>query len=318
VAPAATAHRVPLLDRRLVINTGKGGVGKSVTSAAMALLAARQGRRTLLIQLDAKDRISEYLGARMVDEEIREVEPNLFCVNIIPQEALREYVLLQVKLEAVYKIVFENRFVNAFLKAVPALNDLVMIGKVEYHVRETLSTGEPAWDIIIVDAPPTGHGMFFLSVPTIMAEAARTGPIRDHSLRMARLLADPARCAVNLVSLPEEMPVTEAIDADRMLRESLNITPTYQIINRCSPSGIEPGDEELLGKLTNEYWKGNPTSVALKSFKDEISLTKRRREHAAFLEDHLETPILHMPDLSTMRFGRDETLELADHLETLL
>ena len=284
----------------------------------MALLAARQGKRTLLIQLDAKDRISEYLGTRMVDEEIREVEPNLFCVNIVPQQALKEYVLLQVKLEAVYKIVFENRFVNAFLKAVPALNDLVMIGKVEYHVRETRSSGQPRYDIVIVDAPPTGHGMFFLSVPTIMAEAARTGPIREHSLRMAQLLADPARCAVNLVSLPEEMPVTEALDADRNLRETLNIVPTYHIVNRCSCMDIESGDEEMLDRMIQDYWGGNPTQVALKAHRDEITLARRRRQHAGYLKQHLETPIIHMPELSTMRFSRDETLELADHLEGLI
>ncbi|MFC1850320.1 ArsA family ATPase [candidate division CSSED10-310 bacterium] len=306
------------MSKRLIINLGKGGVGKSVISAAMALVSARRGLRTLLVQLHAKDRISEYLETNPINENIRELQPNLFCVNIVPEAAMREYALIQVKLEVIYKVVFQNRVVKAFLNAVPALSDLVMIGKIEFHVQETLPSGEARFEVIIVDAPPTGHGLFFLSVPKVMADADQTGPIKTHALRIFELLQDPGRCAINLISLPEEMPVSEVIDASAYLEKELHIQPAMLLINRCSPIEFKPEDEETLNQMLRIDKKPRPADLVLQAFQEDISRTKQRMAHAQRLYETLALPMVSLPDLTSFRFSRAELEELAEHLEEIL
>jgi len=310
-------RRRPLFSRRLVINMGKGGVGKSAVSAAMALLAQRRGLKVLLVQLDARDRISEYLGSSPVTQEVNEVLPGLDCVNISPEAALREYVLLQVRLEAIYKLVFKNRFVSAFLKAVPALSDLVMLGKVEYHLRQTGPGGAPLYDLVIVDPPPTGHGMFFLKTPFVMADAARSGPIREHSLRMAGLLSDQARCAINLVTLPEEMPVAETIDACADLSWGLNIIPHLLLVNRYTPSPYREDEQQVIRQVLRGVTDLKREAL-LSVVGQDMDRARLRDAHVAALDAQLGMQRLCLPELVSERFGRDEVERLCAVMEEAL
>lgn len=304
-----------LLKKRLIINIGKGGVGKSALSAAIALYASRKGKKVLLVQLDAKDKISEYLGVPQITEKTREVLPNLFAVNTDPRSAMREYVLLQVRLEAIYKMVFENRFVSPFLRAVPALSDLVMLGKVEYHVNQTNPDGTPYYDCVIVDSPPTGHGMFFLSVPDVMAAAAGSGPIMTHCNRISQLLKDKNRTAVNIVTLPEEMPVSEAIDAHSYLTNKLDITPFWLVINRFMQTAFLEEDETVIASLECGYNAYDATLVALKAARAEIKRRHTRYGHVLKLIQTLDMPYLALPDLTCVRFGSLEINELCETLK---
>jgi len=304
-----------LLKKRLIINIGKGGVGKSAFSAAVALYACRKGKKVLLVQLDAKDKISEYLGVPQITDKTREVIPNLFAVNTDPRSAMREYVLLQVRLEAIYKMVFENRFVSPFLRAVPALSDLVMLGKVEYHVNQTNPDGTPYYDSVIVDSPPTGHGMFFLSVPDVMAAAAGSGPIMTHCNRISQLLKDKDRTAVNIVTLPEEMPVSEAIDAHSYLTKKLDITPFWLVINRFMQTAFLEEDEAVIASLECGYNAYDPMLVALKAARAEIKRRSTRYGHVLKLIQTLDMPYLALPDLTCVRFGALEVNELCETLK---
>src|SRR5215831_19862387 len=130
-----------LLDKRLNIVTGKGGVGKSTISAALSLLKARSGLRTLLCEINTQDRIGPLLGARSVGPATSPIDENLWGINIQPEQAMREYALMLLKLESIYSAVFENRFVRYFLRFIPSLNELVMLGKVLYHLQQKLPSG---------------------------------------------------------------------------------------------------------------------------------------------------------------------------------
>jgi anion-transporting ArsA/GET3 family ATPase len=154
----------PLLHRRLLVVTGKGGVGKSTVAAALALQLARSGRRTLLCEVNAGDRLAPLLGHAPVGPTITLVEPNLRLVDLHPAESMREYVLLKIRLERVYRAVFENRMVRYFLRFIPSLAETVMLGKVLWHVRQP--PGSPdGFQSVVVDAPATGHALTFLGVP---------------------------------------------------------------------------------------------------------------------------------------------------------
>ncbi|HEY6004931.1 MAG TPA: ArsA-related P-loop ATPase, partial [Anaeromyxobacter sp.] len=198
----------PLLDRRLVIVTGKGGVGKSTVTAALALLAARAGKRVLVCEVNAQERIAPLLGAERAGPVIREAAERVFTVNVTPHEAMREYGIMVLKFRTIYEAVFENRLVRFFLRVVPSLAELVMLGKILYEAKAE-EGGRPRWDLVLVDAPATGHAVQLLRVPSALVDTVPGGPLRQDADWMEAMLVDPARTSVAIVTLPEEMPVNE-------------------------------------------------------------------------------------------------------------
>jgi Mrp family chromosome partitioning ATPase len=209
-----------LLDRRLVVVTGKGGVGKSTISAALAVLAARRGKRVLVAEVDARERVAPMLGGRPSGPVIRPVLPGISTVNVDPRHALEEYALMVVKVRAIYQAVFENRVVRFFLRAVPSLAETLMLGKILHEARSE-EHGKPRWDLVVVDAPATGHAVQLLGTPRALLDTVPVGPLRRDAEWMQAFLSDPDRSAVALVSLPEEMPVTETAELDTQVGQGL-------------------------------------------------------------------------------------------------
>lgn len=207
-----------LLDRRLLVVTGKGGTGKSTLSAALALSASRRGKRVLVCEVTARERVSELFGKPSGGTEIHELAKNLHAVHVRPREAMREYALMILKYKTVYNAVFENRVVRYFLNAAPSLAEIVMLGKVWWHAVREEEHGSPRWDQVILDAPATGHSLTLLTVPEVFLQLVSEGPLARDMKDMQALLTDPARCATCIVALPEEMPVNEAIELDRALQ----------------------------------------------------------------------------------------------------
>ena len=147
-----------LLEKRFLIVTGKGGVGKSSVSAALALLAARQGKRVLVCEVNAQERVAPLLGAPPAGPAVRAAVPGIATVNVTPPEAMREYGLMVLKFRTIYDAVFENRLVRYFLRVVPSLAELVMLGKILNEAKAE-ERGRPRWDLVVVDAPATGHAV---------------------------------------------------------------------------------------------------------------------------------------------------------------
>ena len=132
-----------LLDRRLLVVTGKGGTGKSTLSAALALIGARQGKKVLVCEVVARERVSDFFGKPPSGPQIRELMPNLYSVHVRPREAMREYALMTLRYRAIYTAVFENRVVRYFLDAAPSLAEIVMLGKVWWHAAREEERGRP-------------------------------------------------------------------------------------------------------------------------------------------------------------------------------
>jgi hypothetical protein len=209
---------VALLDRRLVVVTGKGGTGKSTLSAAIALAAARLGKKTLVCEVVARERVSELFGRPASGTKIRELLPNLYSVHVRPREAMREYALMILKYETLYRLAFENAAARYFLSAAPSLAEIVMLGKVWWHAAQERERGHLRWDLVVLDAPATGHGLTFLNVPEVFLRLVTDGPLARDMRDMQALLRDSHRCAISIVTLPEEMPANEATELDSALR----------------------------------------------------------------------------------------------------
>jgi anion-transporting ArsA/GET3 family ATPase len=235
-----------LLSKRLLIVTGKGGVGKSTVAAALALRSAEAGTRTLVCEVNAKERISQLLGKAEVGGAITALEPNLWAINVNPPEALREYALMTLRFESIYNAVFENRLVRYFLRFIPSLQELVMLGKILFHAREQRPDGSLKYERVIIDAPATGHALTFLSVPQVLLDTVPPGPMAREAKVMRDLLVDAQNTAAVLVALPEELPVNETIELGTALRERLRLQPAAVVLNGCIAPRFRDEDLEQL------------------------------------------------------------------------
>jgi anion-transporting ArsA/GET3 family ATPase len=239
---------MPLLPRkRLLIVTGKGGVGKSTVSAALALSLARAGRRTLLCEVNSGGRATVLLGQAPAGPELKQLETDLWSVDVRPPEAMREYILQKIRIERVYRAVFENPLVRSFLRFVPSLAETVMLGKICWHVRQKEGT-RPLWDAVVVDAPATGHALTFLGVPQALLDALPAGTMAEEVTWMRDQLIDPGTTGALVVSLPEELPILESLELARGLR-ALHLSLTAVVLNQATGHRFHAADLTALAAI---------------------------------------------------------------------
>jgi anion-transporting ArsA/GET3 family ATPase len=211
---------------------GKGGVGRTTVGAALALALARRGRRVLLAQTNAKERLSKLLGSGPVGPDLMRVRENLWAVNMNPNAALREYGIMVLKYETVYKAVLENRMVKYFVHAIPGLDEYSMLGKVWYHTTEEQALGEPRFHTVILDGPATGHLVSLLRIPQAILSAVPDSPLVRDARLAYELLTDPVRTAVVLVTLAEDLPVNEVTELYQKVKTELRMNPARLVVNQ--------------------------------------------------------------------------------------
>src|SRR5258708_16334481 len=170
-------------DKRFVLVTGNGGVGTPTVCAAEALALAASGKRVLVAMCNAKERISTMLGSAPVGPTVRPVAPNVWGVNMVPEQALEEYGALVLHSRVLYKTLFDNKVVRSFLRAVPGMQEWAMLGKAWWHTTETFPDGSSKYDVVILDAPATGHGIDMLRVPKVILDVVPTGLLRRDAQR---------------------------------------------------------------------------------------------------------------------------------------
>jgi anion-transporting ArsA/GET3 family ATPase len=296
-----------LLDRRLVIVTGKGGVGKSTVSAALALVAARAGKRVLVCEVNAQERIAPLLGAPPSGAATREVLPGLFTVNVTPADAMREYGLLVLKFRTIYDAVFENRLVRYFLRVVPSLAELVMLGKI-LHEAKAEERGRPRWDLVVVDAPATGHAVQLLRVPAALVETIPGGPLRHDAEWMQALLVDPVRTSLAIVTLPEEMPVNEAVELDAQVRSVLGIHRGALFVNAMPAARFSAEEAARLGAFAEE---GPPLGPAARAARLQTTRAEQATRYLERARAALDLPLTVIPLLPEPTWGRRAVEQVA-------
>ena len=291
-----------LLDRRLLLVTGKGGVGKSTVAAALALRLASAGLRTLLCEVNADGRLGRMLGHPEVGPDVTLVEPNLSMVDLQPDASMREYVLSKIRLERVYRAVFENRMVRYFLRFIPALAETVMLGKVMWHLRQW-PDAPGGFDRIVMDLPATGHALTLLGVPKSLITTLPSGPMSTEARWMFDLLIDPVMTSALLVSLPEELPVNETLELAQTLRNQLSVRVGAVVLNQSVSSRFGAGDHAALS--------GRPGLSALVQAYEEDA---RRTDEAAERLRAIDAPLVELPRLTAPELGRGELTALGDAL----
>jgi anion-transporting ArsA/GET3 family ATPase len=200
------------LDRaRLIVVTGKGGTGKTTVAAAVAVAAAGRGRRVLVAEVEGRQGLAGLFGRPGLGHREVGVAQGVHALAVDPDESLREYLARYgfAPLARLLTWAHLNRFITA---AAPGLGDVLLVGKVWEAATREARPGSGAYDLVVLDAPPTGRVVPFLRAPETVAELARVGPIRSQADRVRALLDDPGLTAVVLTCLPEELPVTETLE----------------------------------------------------------------------------------------------------------
>jgi anion-transporting ArsA/GET3 family ATPase len=285
----------------MVVVAGKGGVGKTTVSAALARAAARSGLRTVLVDLQG----SAALAAMVGRDRPFGYEPvpvwaapagagSLVGRTLDPAVALAEY-LDQHGLKRISKRLVTTGVVDVVATAAPGIDDLLVLGK----LKQIEASGQA--DLIVVDGPPAGHAVAFLLAAASLRDAVSGGPIATQADDVLALLADPARCQVVLVTLPEATPVNELVETAAALRARVGVRLGPVVVN-----AVDAGPELVTGR-------GLPKAVGdAARFRN-----ARRARHAAEiarLRALLDTPQVHLPLLPVTSIGEPETDHLADCL----
>ena len=275
-------------DLKFVFVVGKGGVGKTAVSGALALAAAAQGKRVLIAMCNAKDRLSYMLETGPIGPHIQTLLPRLEAVNMEPAAALEEYGMLVLRVRALYKVVFENRFVSAFLHGTPGIDAWAMLGKAQYHAREKDHEGRDRYDLVIVDAPATGHGLDLLRVPRVILDVAPPGLLRREAEHANELFQDPERTGVLLVTLPEEMPSTETVELHAAVRNELNLPVCGLVVNQTLQTLFSGSEREALRDVRSRLPAESPLAPL-------VALSHARAEREQLQADCIARLASHVP-----------------------
>ncbi len=300
-----------LLDRRVVLVTGKGGVGKTTVATALALGAAMGGKRVLLVETSGASRVPAIFGVPPRGYALTSVAPNLWTLSITPTEAIEEYAVRELHLRRLYKMVFQNRIMGPFVDAVPGLHDLIQLGKV-FDLERDAESGRPRWDLIVVDAPATGHGLTMLASPRAMMELTVAGPFHDNARDVAKLFDDPQRTALVLVALAEEMPVNETLDLHRRLGAQGSLVQAL-VLNEVHPSPV-PDLTAYEAQRASLLAGANVAGKAAVALIDGAILRLARQDRARTRLATLGRPVYDLPFLFRRDLGRAEFATLASAL----
>lgn len=318
-----------LLDRRLIIVSGKGGTGKTAVACALAVAASQAGLRTLLVETSPIESVGGYFEKRPrpLGYAGRKLSPGLHAMRIEPALALAEYVRLQIGLGAVTDRILDTQTFQQLLEAAPGWRELIILGKIWHLEQKQDKRGRPLHDLIIVDAPATGHGLTFLDVPRVVKSAVHKGPLARHSSWVEELIHDPERTLLLPVTLPEELPTLETLELVSRAREDLDIAVDRIIVNRM-PAPVEPQALDTLQALENSRSSDSADSQTVRvafdglpplaEMKQILELESRRAEHALdyrrSVSRQCALPIVDLPELAKGFDAQSGWTEIANKL----
>ncbi len=310
-----------LLDRRLLFVTGKGGVGKTTTAAALADLAARRGKRTLLCEMDAKGAIATAFDVHHLAYEPVEVRPGLFAMAMNTEDALREYLRVFARVPLVGRIGPLARTFDFMADAAPGVKEMVVIGKLCWEVRER------RYDLVVVDAEASGHIVAQIDAPRAIRELVQVGPVRDQTEWMLQILGDPERTGLVVVTTPEEMPIVESAELVEKVRRTTDVDVAGVFVNRMLSQWFEGRDLEVFDALADPAAQAVLAEALGAAAGEVFAAAQLAQSRHLAAEGHLarlvelvpdDVPVHQVPELYTKASGRRVVSLLADELEAVL
>ena len=304
-----------LQERRLVYVTGKGGVGKTTVAAALGLAAAEAGRRTIVCEVAEQDRVSRAFRREGVTAETEvQLADNLWAITIDPTKALQEWLAKQLGGGAPLRLMTRSHAFQYFVAAAPGAKELITIAKVwELAQLSRWDARNRTYDLVVVDAPASGHGLAMLTTPHTFGEIARVGPIRRQARKIEDLLGDPDKTGYVAVALPEEMPVVETLELGRKLEDAVGLGLGAIIVNGVWPDRFSTADVEKL-RAASRNGHDPAAAGALRAALAEHDRAVLQRGHVERLTTESDANVVTLPYLFASELGLPEYQLLADSL----
>ena len=301
-----------LFDRKLVFITGKGGVGKSTVTAALARASARRGKRVLICEVDTDSTMGRMFAARNIGFEPVKLERNVFASNVTGQEALHRFIQRFLKSKRLSAMLIKNKVAGVLFESAPSVMETVILDQIAALATES----QPAFDQVIVDLPATGHALTLLNVPRSMAQAIKVGDMARHLSDLAALIADPDKSELVLVTLPEEMPVNETIELWRGAAERVEVKTRLVCINAVRRPDLVDGDVAVVQRVADsaegaevEALERITLGVRLADF-----WVRDEQEHVARLRDAINAQFAEVPYV----FDKVSETDLVDRVARVL
>jgi anion-transporting ArsA/GET3 family ATPase len=306
-----------LLDKRLIVVTGKGGVGKTTVAAALGLLAARSGKRTIVAEVSEQERLSGLFARRALGHREGKLADGLHGISIDPARAKEEWLRYQLKSSALAGLLGGSRIFQYLTAAAPGVDELVTVGKVwDLAQLERRVGGTRAYDLAIVDAPATGHGVALLRAPRTYAQIARVGPIAKQAGTIHSFIADPGVTGVLAVALPEEMPVNETIDLRASLKADMGMDIETTVVNGVLPNRFDVSEARKLAALDGRISEAARSAVATALSQHGRAAEQRRQIERLRREGGV--PLVTLPFLFEPDLGPAQVEQLSKRLEAEL
>lgn len=302
-----------LTSTRVAVVAGKGGVGSSTVAAAYALAAAREGADVLFVAVDGRPGMGPLLGGRELDSTDRILRRIKGAGQVrgrtIPaDQAFGDYLELK-GVGGMLRRAASAASLPMIAAATPGLEHLLVLGKIKELERER------AADLIVVDAPPAGHAAPFLRSATGLSDVVQSGPVREQSVEVDAMLRDPARCRAMIVTLPEETPVTEALELGEELRSDIGLSLLPAVVNSCWPDRPGLDKTPAMAARSQKVKLSASAKSALASSTDfGRDRLERQRQQIERLAIGIGVPLVALPRLATPRLTLHQLGELADAL----
>jgi anion-transporting ArsA/GET3 family ATPase len=320
------------LEPKILVVSGKGGVGKTTVAAALALVATRRSRKVCIAEVDRKTTLPKLFGeTTSLGYEPTELVPGLWGLNISPEDALTEYLDVQYHMRRMSKVLTHSHFIEYITTAAPGLKDILVLGKVWYLERGRSSgASSHDFDTIVVDAPAAGHMRSFLAAPAGLSDAVRVGPVRRQSDWIRAMLQDPKRTRVHLVTLAEEMPVTETLETSEALDGVLGMSQGVTFANAVYADLLGRDEEKLLADIvergSRRALKKSAAELGLRLDDEDVDavvgyarfIEARRAiqaHHLKALRKAQDQPVVELPFLFSAGLELPEIETLADAIE---